>query len=81
MDLLGEEIYRSFVFVTQVLVGDRYEESMASVFFLPSVASQFSHVKGLVDEEIFKSKMRHSSSWDESMFETECLLMKPRLMK
>ena len=54
MDLLGDETYHSFAFVTQVLLGDRYGESMASMFFLPSVASQFSHVKGLVDEETFQ---------------------------
>ena len=32
-------------------------------------------------KKLSKSKIRHSSSWNASMFETECLLLKPRLMK
>ena len=46
VDLLGDEIHRSFVFVTQVLMGDGDGESMKSVFLVPSVISQFSHLKG-----------------------------------
>lgn len=48
-----DEIHRSFVLVTQVLIGDGDGESMTTVFFVPSVIPQFSHVVGLVDEEPF----------------------------
>ena len=53
MNLVDDEIHRTFVFVTQGLARYRDEESMVSVFLVPSVIPQFFHVKRLVDEEPF----------------------------
>ena len=54
--LIGQSMYlihSSFVFVAQVLVRYGYEESMAPVFSVPSIISQFSDMKGLVEKETF----------------------------
>ena len=49
-----DEIRRSFVFVTQGLVRNGNEESMAAMFVVLSEIAQFSGVKRLVDEEPFQ---------------------------
>ena len=49
-----DEIHRSFVFVTQGLVRNGDEESMATIFLVSSEIAQFSEVKRLVDEEPFQ---------------------------
>ena len=51
VDLVAHEMNSSLVLVVQNLVRDRNEESMASVFLVPSIIIQFSYVKGLVDEK------------------------------
>ena len=54
MNFTDDEIHRSFVFVTQGLVRNGDEESMAAMFLVPSEIAQFSGVKRLVDEEPFQ---------------------------
>ena len=54
MNFTDDEIHRSFVFVTQGLVRNGHEESMAAMFLVPSEIAQFSGVKRLVDEEPFQ---------------------------
>ena len=51
VDLVAHEMNSSLVLVVQSLVRDGNEESMASVFLVPSVITQFSYVEGLVDEK------------------------------
>ena len=51
VDLVIHETTGALVFVVQSLVPKGIEESMASVFLVPSIITQFSYVKGLVDEE------------------------------
>ena len=48
------KIYRLFVFVTQGLVRNGDEESMAAMFLVPSEIAEFSGVERLVDEEPFQ---------------------------
>ena len=50
MNFTDDEIHRSFVFVTQGLVKNGDEESMAAMFLIPSEIAKFSGVKSLVDE-------------------------------
>ena len=45
--LVTYEVEGALVFVVQSLVGDGNEESMASVFLVPSVVTQFSDMKKL----------------------------------
>ena len=51
VDLVTHEMNGSLLLVVQSLVSKGNEESMASVFLVPSIITQFSYVKGLVDEE------------------------------
>ena len=51
VDLVTHEMNSSLVLVVQSLVRDGNEESMASMFLVPSIGTQFSYVKGLVDEK------------------------------
>ena len=51
VDLVIHEMNGALVLVVQGLVSKGDEESMASMFLVPSVITQFSYVKGLVDEE------------------------------
>ena len=70
VDLAAHKIDGALVLVVQRLVGNGNGESMATMFVVPSVITQFSYVKRLVDEET-KSRMRQRLSWNTSMFETE----------
>ena len=54
VNFTDDEIHRSFVFVTQGLVRNGDEESMAAMFLIPSEITQLSGVKSLVDEEPFQ---------------------------
>ena len=54
MNFTDDEIYSSFVFVTQGLVRNGDEESMAAMFLVPSKIAQFSGIKFLVDAEPFQ---------------------------
>ena len=51
VDLVTHEMNGSLLHVVQSLVSKGNEESMASVFLVPSIITQLSYVKGLVDEE------------------------------
>ena len=51
VDLVIHKTNGALVLVVQSLVSKGNEESMASVFLVPSVITQFSYVKSLVDEE------------------------------
>ena len=51
MDLLYHKIHCSFVFVAQLFVRDGDAESVSSILLVPSVITQFSDLKGLVDEK------------------------------
>ena len=51
VDLVIHKTNGALVLVVQSLVSKGNEESMASVFLVPSVITQFSYVKGLIDEE------------------------------
>ena len=52
--VVADKMDRAFVFVVQSLVWDGNEESMAYVFFVPSVITQFSYVESLVEEKAFQ---------------------------
>ena len=55
VDLVTHVVEGVFVLVVQSLVRDGNEESMASVFLVPSIVTQFSCVKKLlVGEETFQ---------------------------
>ena len=51
VDLLTHETNGALVLVVQGLVSKGNKESMASVFLVPSIITQFSYVKSLIDEE------------------------------
>ena len=51
VDLVIHKTNGALVLGVQSLVSKGNEENMASVFLVPSVVTQFSYVKGLVDEE------------------------------
>jgi len=53
VDLLYHEIHGSFVFVAQLFVRDGDAESVSSILSVPSIITQFSDLKGLVDEKTF----------------------------
>ena len=54
VNFTDDEIHRSFVFVTQGLVRNGDEESMAAMFLVPSEIAKFSGMKRLVDKEPFQ---------------------------
>ena len=54
VNFTDDKIHRSFIFVTQGLVRNGDEESMAAMFLVPSEIAQFSGVKRLVDKEAFQ---------------------------
>ena len=55
VDLVTHVVEGVFVLVVQSLVRDGNEESMASVFLVPSIVTQFSDMKKLlVGEETFQ---------------------------
>ena len=67
---LSQKTHRSFVFGTQGLVQYRDEESMATMFFVQSVISQFSDMKNvLFRKRPSNSKMKQRSSFNNFMFE------------
>ena len=45
VDLVAHEMEGASIFVIQSLVRDGNEESMASVFLVPSIVTQFSYMK------------------------------------
>ena len=54
MNFTDDEIHRSFALITQGLITNGDEESMAAMFFVLTEIAQFSGVKRLVDEEPFQ---------------------------
>ena len=54
VDLVTHEMNGSLLFVVQSPVLKGNEEGMASVFMVPNAITQFSYMKGLVDEEILQ---------------------------
>ena len=53
MNLLCHKIHRAFVFVAQLFVRNGDAEGVSSILSVPSVITQFSDLKGLVDEKTF----------------------------
>ena len=70
VDLVAHEMNGSLVLVVQSLVRDGNEESMASVFLVPSIITQFSYLKGLVYEKTLQVQNERLSC-NPSMFENE----------
>ena len=74
VDLVTHEVGGAFVFVLQSLVWDGNEGSMASVFLVPSIITQFSYMKKLsMGEKPSTSKMKQRLSCNTSMFEMRSL--------
>ena len=68
VNFTDDEIHRSFVFVTQSLVRNGDEESMAAMFLVPIEITQFDSSKGKLLNATCEATLKVTSGWLQDWF-------------